>query len=424
MTRITMAQISESFHEIPSKVEGISVFAPKPKASPELTPRSYKCPQCGATTRFDVMHGGVSCEHCGYLAPLINKVVGQDAEQHEFTLEALELSEQGWGIDRINLHCDSCGSDLSLPPESLTSTCPFCASNKVNIGRASADILRPKYIIPFKINQEYIQSHTREWLGKGWFHPPELASNAMIHKFKGIYLPFWTFDAQLDAKWQAQVGYERTVRDREGNTRTVIDWRWENGKVSLHYDDLPQTGTNKVSSFILEKLLPFQMQDLTPYSPDYLAGWQAQNYNIALTDAWLTAKDKMRSQAQTTCRSQIHSSHIRNFSVTIDFSDEAWRYILLPVYLAAYKHENRVFQVMVNGQTGTVAGQKPVAWWKIWVAIVAMLLPGLVLGLIGLPLLLFAGIGIAPLILGIFLLIPGGIFSFLLYQKAIDSERS
>jgi hypothetical protein len=79
---------------------------------------------------------------------------------------------------------------------------------------------------------------------------------------------------------------------------------------------------------------------------------------------------------------------------------------------------------MVNGQTGAVAGQKPVAWWKIWLAIAALLLPGMTLGLIGLPLLLFAGIGMVPIILGLILLIPGGIFSFLLYQKAIDSERS
>lgn len=424
MTGSTQWHIPEDFHEIPSRVEGISVFASKPKDVLEQAPRSYKCPQCGAATRFDVAHGGVSCEHCGYLARSTEKSVGQAAEQHEFTLEALVLAEQGWGIDRPNLHCDSCGAELSLSPEALTSSCPFCASNKVNISKAPADILRPKFLIPFKIVPENVQSFAREWLGKGWFHPPELASSALIHRFKGIYLPYWTFDALINADWRAQVGYERTVRDREGNSRTVIDWRWESGNARLMFDDLPQTGTNKVSNFLLEKLLPFQMHDLVAYSPDFLAGWQAQNYNVVLPDAWQTAKDKMREKAQAACRGQIRSSHVRNFSMTANFSDEAWRYVLLPVYLAVYKHENRVFQVMVNGQTGAVAGQKPVAWWKIWLAIAALLLPGMTLGLIGLPLLLFAGIGMVPIILGLILLIPGGIFSFLLYQKAIDSERS
>jgi hypothetical protein len=78
----------------------------------------------------------------------------------------------------------------------------------------------------------------------------------------------------------------------------------------------------------------------------------------------------------------------------------------------------------VNGQTATVAGQKPVAWWKIWIAIAGLLAPGLILGLIGLPLLLAAGTGIVPLALGGILLVIGGILAFMLYQQAVASEAS
>jgi hypothetical protein len=94
----------------------------------------------------------------------------------------------------------------------------------------------------------------------------------------------------------------------------------------------------------------------------------------------------------------------------------------LPVYLAAYKFQDKTFQIMVNGQTGLVAGQKPVAWWKIWLAIGALLLPGLILGLIGLPLLLVGGAGILPIGAGIILFGIGSVLSIMLYNKARQSE--
>ena len=145
-------------------------------------------------------------------------------------------------------------------------------------------------------------------------------------------------------------------------------------------------------------------------------------YDLTLPKAWEQGKAEMREQAKKACRDSIKSSHVRNFSMTADFGEETWRYVLLPVYLAAYKFEGKVYQVMLNGQTGAIAGQKPVAWWKIWLAVAAMLTPGLCLGLLGLPLLLAGGIGLIPLILGVFALAAGLAGAFFLYRKAAASE--
>jgi len=416
--------VPENYHQLPSQVEGITAFAPKAVKTKEHDLRTYKCPKCGATTKFDVAASDVACEHCGYSAEADSQTVGRSAAQQEFTLEALSLAEQGWGIERKTLTCENCGAVTSLPEDVLSTSCPFCASNKVNIGAAIDDTLRPKFLIPFKVSPEKTQSLAKEWLGKGWYHPPELASNSLIQNFNGIYLPYWTFDAKIDAAWRAQVGHTRTVRDKDGHSRTVVDWRWEKGQKHLAIDDMPQSGTTKVSHHILKGLLPFRFDALNAYSPDFLAGWQALNFNIALPDAWEEAKENMRESAHQACRAQIHSSHVHNFSMTANFEDEEWRYILLPIYLAVYKHEGKVFQVMVNGQTGAVSGQKPVAWWKIWLAIAAMLLPGLILGMIGLPLLLLGGAGAVVISFGFILLVFGGVGSVLLYKKAADSERA
>lgn len=424
MEKLADWTIPDNFHQVSSQVDGITAYAPIPVKTEEHSLYTYQCPSCGAATKFDVAAAGIACEHCGYTAVTDSKTVGRSAAQQEFTIAALNIAEQGWGIERKTLTCENCGAVISLPQDILSSSCSFCASNKVNLSTAPSDILRPKFLIPFKISPENTKSLAQTWLGKGWYHPPELASNSLIQKFNGIYLPYWTFDAQIDADWRAQVGHERTVRDKDGNSHTVIDWRWETGQAHLIIDDMPLAATNKVSHHLLNKLLPFQFESLTAYSPDFLAGWQALNFNIALPDAWEEAKQVMRESAQQTCRSQIHSAHVRNFSMTANFDNESWRHVLLPIYLAVYKHEGKIFQVMVNGQTGTVSGQKPVAWWKIWLAITAMLTPGLGLGLIGLPLLLFGGAGSVLIGLGFILLVFGGVGSIFLYNKAADSERA
>jgi hypothetical protein len=144
---------------------------------------------------------------------------------------------------------------------------------------------------------------------------------------------------------------------------------------------------------------------------------------VPLADAWEIAKDQMRERAKKTCYSDTGSSHVRNMRMTANFDDEQWRHILLPVYLVSYPFDERTFQVMVNGQTGKVGGQKPVAWLKIWLAIAAMLVPGVGLGLLGLLTLPLGGVGTVGLVAGFILLIAGAIGAIFTFLKARASEE-
>jgi DNA-directed RNA polymerase subunit RPC12/RpoP len=416
------------YQAVSSAQEGITVYAPIPEKLKEEEPTNYKCPNCGATTRFDITAGGVACEHCGYTAPAKAQKVGIAAERLEFTLETLSQADKGWGLDRRMLHCDNCGAELSIPEGSLTSTCPFCASNKVNVRTAPADNLRPRYLVPFKIKAETIATAAKTWLTQGWFHPTELSTSSVVDRLVGIYLSFWTFDADIASDWKAEVGYERQERyydssAKEWSSRTVIDWRWENGSVNTSINNLLVSASTRVSRVILERLNPFNLNDLVTYSPDFLAGWQAQTYDITLPAAWEKGKANMRDKAKDACYADIPTSHVRNFSMSADFSNETWRYVLLPVYLASYGFNGKIYQVMANGQTGVIAGQKPVAWWKVWLAVAALMAPGLLLGFFGL-ILSVIGIGVLLLIVAFVLLIIGGVISVIIFKKAFDSEAA
>lgn len=415
----------EGFVPVVSRVEGIELYAPAPQEETKET-RTFKCRHCGGAVAYIAGQRQLTCPYCGGTQAIETEEVGQAADEFEFTLETMARARRGWGNERRELVCESCGAAVAVAPDALTSTCAFCGSNRVHARDVTGDILRPTVLIPFGVDKERVQKLVAEWLGRGWMHPSKLHNMRALQDLTGVYLPFWTFNTRITADWKAEVGTARTKRYRSGGewkTRTVIDWDWRSGRVRLPINDHLVAGTAHVSRVILGQVEPFNLGELVEYDPGYLAGWQAKTYDVQLQDAWEIAKEEMREHARRACHHDTGSSHVRNFRMTADFADERWRYVLLPVYLASYPFEERTFQVMVNGQTGKVAGQKPVAWLKVWLVIAAMLAPGAGLGLLGLLTLPLSGIGVAGLALGFVLLVAGLIGSLILFQKARASEE-
>lgn len=416
----------QNYTQIDSKVSGIEVYAPAPEpASPKQEVVEFKCPQCGATTAYSVADGGLKCSHCGYYSPPEKKTVGRQAGELEFTVETMQQAERGWGETRNELECQTCGARTSVPVEALTHTCPFCGSNEVIQRQAPTDILRPRFLIPFSIETGQCQKISRQWLGSSWMTPKSLQQVADQALFGGIYLPYWTFDATTNAAWKAEVGHTETERyfeNGEWKERIVIRWRWESGQVRKPFDDLLVPGTARLSNLLLNKIKQFDMSQLRPYEPGFLAGFQALAYDLPLDKAWENARQQMREGTRQACRDQASTPQIRNFSMNLDFSGESWRYILLPIYLAGYRYNNRAFQVMINGLSGEIAGQRPVDWTKVWLVISALLAPGLLLALIGVLTILFGGIGALFGGIGFFLLVVGLIISAILLRKAMGMD--
>lgn len=407
-----------------SAVAGIEVYMPVPATEKQEAVRDFKCPQCGATTAYSIQEQGLTCAHCGYYEPPHQAVVGRDAEEFEFTLENLDRAAHGWGVERQELQCQNCRAVTSLPPGLLTSTCPFCGSNQVVQQAASQSALRPRFLIPFTVQPDACRPLASQWLGSSWMTPGSLQRLARLAEFVPLYLPFWTFDAHTRADWRAEVGHTKTEsyhENGEWKTRTVTEWDWESGHVALFIDDLIVPGTSRVSQVLLARLKDFDTAQLTPYDATYLAGLRAQAYDVALEPAWQQARQEMREQTKDACRSQASTSEIRNFSMTLDFADETWRYVLLPVYMAVYQYEDKVYQVLINGQNGRLSGQRPVDWTKVWLAVAALVAPGLFVSLLGL-LTLILGVGILVGAVGLLLLLVGAGIAFYIVSQAREME--
>ena len=168
----------------------------------------------------------------------------------------------------------------------------------------------------------------------------------------------------------------------------------------------------------------FEFGGIAPYDPKLLAGFRAQSYDIALPEAWTVGRGQIRDNARGYCEAHAKSGkgeHTRNMSLTANLDEEVWRYVLLPVYVTAYQFEGRTFQVMVNGQSGEVNGQKPVVWMRVYVVTGLIWSVVICSGTVSIPLTL-VGVGLVGLIFTAVFLVFAIIGTMWLWNDAKSAE--
>jgi hypothetical protein len=200
----------------------------------------------------------------------------------------------------------------------------------------------------------------------------------------GVYVPFWTFDADTASRYSGERGehyYEtRTVNVRvngrtERREERVRKTRWypASGRVSRDFDDVLVMASRSLPPRLGNELTPWDLGALTAYTPEFLAGFQAEGYTVPLADGHLQAQDRMSDVIREDIRRDIGGDEQRIHDVDTNWSNETFRHILLPVWMAAYKYNGKSYRFLVNGQTGEVQGERPWSIWKIGFAVIVVL---------------------------------------------------
>ncbi len=359
--------------------------------SEELTPASqpsaaqtFLCPQCGAEMNWDADQRLLTCAYCGH-----QQAPEQIGEIVEYDLEAFIRSgaakAHGYGTETKTISCQQCGASTTVEPNVTSTECPFCGSNVVLEQETAADIIQPESLVPFQISQDVALRKYREWLGRGIFRPGDLARRAGRGQLYGVYLPFWTFDAEAFSRWRAEAGYYYYVTEtytttengkRVTKTRQVRKIRWEPawGQHAGSYDDVLVYATNSIDQKILEKVYPFDTKKLVAYAPQYLSGWRAEQYQIDLPQGWQIGQAKVEDYERDACARQVPGDTYRNLQVNTTISDVTFKHVLLPAWIASYPYKGKIYRYMVNGQTGRVEGQKPVSMIRVAIAVVIALI--------------------------------------------------
>ncbi len=333
------------------------------------------CAACGAQAEWNPSKQLLVCPFCGTSTPFtVDKESGALVENDlAKALRDLPDEARGWLAEKRTVQCQSCKAVSVFDPERVGQNCQFCGSPSLVDYKEIKAPIRPQSLLPFKVSESQVREQIRRWYASKWLAPGKLKSRALVDRVRGVYIPYWTFDAKAVCPWEAEAGHyyytTETYRDNQGRTQTrqVQHVRWEpaSGLVEHFFDDEPVPGTHGVSHALLRQVEPFATPELVPYDTAFLSGFIVEHYQIVLLEAAQASQDAMTEKLRQMCAAQIPGDTYRNLEIHPTFSAQTFKHILVPVWLLAYLYGTRTFQVVVNGYDGRMAGQYPKSPWKI-----------------------------------------------------------
>lgn len=367
----------------------------------------YPCENCGASLRYQPGQEFLVCAYCGHRQqisdetpelsnnpmqlPRTGQAIQWDAAHKSPQLVEIPL-EEGLHLDAgsefaeevRSLSCPNCGARIQIQRASHASDCPFCATPVVTDTGATRQI-KPQGVLPFVLTEKQAHAAMEDWLGRLWFAPNGLLAYARRGRpMQGIYSPFWTFDARTRSAYSGQRGdaYFETVyvtqevngrRQRVARQVRRIRWRPVSGRVARDFNDVLVLASTSLPRNFSNGLAPWDLSHLVNYRPDYLAGFDAEGYTVALADGQQIARQEMADVILNDARRDIGGDEQCVHRIRTNYSDETFKHVLLPIWIAAYRYNGKSYRFLVNGQSGRVQGERPWSVWKIAAAVIAAL---------------------------------------------------
>ncbi len=354
--------------------------------------KKFECPACGSDAHWNPSRSSLICPHCGTASPAtLDPKTGRVTENDLVTaLRGLPPDRRGWDAQRLSVLCQSCKAVSVLAPGRVAQKCDFCGSAQIVPHEQIKAPIRPESVLPFKLAEPQAREMVRVWYGNRWFAPNRLKQAATTDTVKGVYLPYWTFDAFAHADWTAEAGYHyyetETYRDSNGQnqTRRVQKTRWQraSGAVEQFFDDELVAASKGVDSGLLAKIEPFPTRELVPYDPGYVAGWMVEQYQLDLISAAQRSHTRMTQKMETLSASDVPGDTHRNLQVRVSFSRQTFKHTLLPVWLLTFCYDHKSYQLLVNGHTGEIAGKRPWSFAKLFFFVLAIIVGCLLVALI------------------------------------------
>ncbi len=342
----------------------------------------FACPACGGEAVWNPAKGKLVCPFCGTESPAELAADGVLVE-HDLgaALRAIPDGARGFAAATRQVRCQSCNAISVLDQSRQAQNCAFCGSAQLVPYEETKPAFTPESVLPFRRSETEARDGIRAWYGKLWLAPSRLKSRALTDTVRGVYLPYWTFDAQVEADWTADAGHyyyetETYVVNGQTRTRQVQRIRWEPaaGHVSHFFDDDLVCASVGVQPALVRGIEPFPTHDAKPYDAGYVAGWVVERYQIDLVGAAQRARAAMDAKLRALCAQQIPGDTYRNLVVHADYSKQTFKHVLAPVWLLTYTFGARRFQCVMNGVTGAVRGEYPKSPWKVALLVLAILI--------------------------------------------------
>jgi DNA-directed RNA polymerase subunit RPC12/RpoP len=308
-----------------------------------------KCSVCGGLLDEEDLF----CSNCGTEAP--------EAEEARTALASQTSTH--------NFVCDGCGASMSYDASAQTLRCPFCGSTRLS-KHDDAKFIAPQRIVRFAVDHQRASAILRQWLGRGFWRPGDLASSAEVAKVAAVYVPYWVFQARTHTYWTADSG--NVPMGARGNWIPVF------GEHQGTYQGMLIGASSVLTPRETWDLCPFDLSAAEPTGAVNTDNMIVEQFSVQRKYARPLARQGLENLDRQACQKYV-PGRCRNLRVNVLLEGMSSEPLLLPVWIMAYRYRDRLFRFLVNGQTGQATGQAPVAWNKILGAVAIAGMIGLLL---------------------------------------------
>jgi predicted RNA-binding Zn-ribbon protein involved in translation (DUF1610 family) len=342
---------------------------------------------------FDPSASSIKCPYCGHANPIPQSE--EDIEELDFHEYLSRSAQQADTEQATAVRCESCGAETTLDANVSADECPFCGSAVLG-ERHDTTRIKPRSLLPFQVSREQAVEAFGGWIAGLWFAPNKLKeyARAETSRLSGVYVPYWTYDADCTSYYRGERGDEYWVTESYTTTengksvrktRRVRKIRWTpvSGTVFNRFDDVLVLASRSLPTKYAERLEPWDLENLAPYDGSYLAGFRAETYQVDLAEGFGVARGIMDGHIRSAVRRDIGGDEQRIHSVRTRHDNVTFKHLLLPVWISAYRYRDKVYRFLVNARTGEVQGERPWSWWKIALAgLAGLLVAALIIALI------------------------------------------
>lgn len=328
----------------------------------------YKCPSCGGTIEFDSHSQKMKCPYCDTEFDLetlkkYDEQLSKEAEQKDDISDWQTDPGKQWQegeTDGMNVYtCKSCGGEIVSDENTGATSCPYCG-NPVILTKRFRGALRPDMVIPFKLDKKAAKEAYYKHIKGRPLLPKVFRRENHIDEIKGIYVPFWLFDADVAADARYKATKVRTWSDSDYDY-TETSYYSVDRSGNMSFVSVPVDGSSRMPDDLMESIEPYKVADAVEFQTAYLSGYLADKYDVDAQQSTDRARERMKESAQDVLRDTVkgYASVIpENTNVRISGGDA--KYALYPVWILNTTWRGKKYIFAMNGQTGRMTGDLPV----------------------------------------------------------------
>lgn len=348
------------------------------------TLEQYKCPSCGGPVVFNTDLQQLQCQMCSNVySPTAFEGNEELAKSEAPDNVSWSYDEEKWQEEEaeqlLAYSCPSCGGEVVGDETMAATSCPYCDNSVIIPSQFSGD-LRPDLVLPFQLDREAAKGALKRHMKGKRFVPKVFRDEHHIDEIKGIYVPFWLFDADVDASIRYEAIRTRMWSDSQYNFTESNKYAvYREG--SVRFEQIPVDGSSRMADDLMESIEPFDCNSAVPFDTAYLSGFLANRYDVDADESMERARNRIKTSTEESFINSVRGyDSVRSVTSSINMKNGAITYALFPVWILNTKWENQLYTFAMNGQSGKIAGNLPLdkkAYWRMFI-IMAAIITGLI----------------------------------------------